>query len=130
MKTNNIILLTFVVFALIITGYYFALQTSSPERTAIPMDSLPMNVNISGSYVCLPYLDKDRAPSEECVFGLKTDDGVYYMVNFGASASAMKEFQERKHIKAKGFVVLKEALNTDQWVPYNMKGIFTITEKY
>lgn len=80
--------------------------------------------------MCLPYLDEARATSEECVFGLKTYDGVSYMVNFGASANAMTEFQSGAHITAKGFIVLKETLNTDQWASYNMKGIFTITEKY
>lgn len=79
--------------------------------------------------MCLPYLDKMRAQSEECIFGLQTDDNVYYMVNFGSSESAMEDFRAGKHITAKGFVVLKEALSTDHWAPYDMKGIFTITER-
>lgn len=94
----------------------------------IPVDSAAMNVTLTGTYVCLPFLDSKTPPSEECVFGLKTDDGVYYMVNFGQSASAKEQFDKRTHITAEGFVVPKEALSTNHFVPLNMKGIFTITK--
>ncbi len=129
MKSNNILLIAAGVLALIIAGYYFVAPRLSPPHITPPIDSVPTNVTLSGTYVCLPYLDKARATSEECEFGLKTDDGVYYMVNFGASANAMTEFQNGARITAKGFVVPKEAVSTDHWVPYDMKGIFTITER-
>jgi hypothetical protein len=102
----------------------------SNKKIAVPEDAaIPQNVTLSGTYVCLPFIDTKMPTSEECVFGLKTDDGVYYMVNFGQSAFAKEQFDKRAHITAEGFVVPKEALSTDQWVPYNMKGIFTITER-
>lgn len=97
------------------------------HRDTAPLDPTPQNVTLSGTYVCLPHTDTAGPQSKECAFGLKTDDGVYYAVNFGQSASAMAQFQSKGHIKAEGFVVIKEALNTDQWNKYNMKGIFTIT---
>ncbi len=118
------------VFILLIVGYYFILLYFLKPRNTLPVNSVPTNVILSGAYVCVPYLDKAKAAPVECVFGLKTDGGEYYMVNFGATANAMTEFQNGAHIRAKGFVVLKEALNTDQWALYNLKGIFTITEKY
>lgn len=95
------------------------------SREAI--DPTPQDVTLSGTYVCLPHLDTGGPQTEECAFGFKTDDGVYYAVNFGASANAMNQFQGGAHITAKGFVVLKEALNTNRWNTYNMKGIFTVT---
>ncbi|MEN9582562.1 MAG: hypothetical protein RL641_516 [Candidatus Parcubacteria bacterium] len=102
---------------------------ASNKKITIPLDTAtPQNVTLSGTYVCLPFIDTKMPTSGECVFGLKTDDGVYYMVNFGQSASAKEQFDKRAHITALGFVVPKEALNTDHWVPYNMKGIFTITK--
>lgn len=103
------------------------LHKNSPQDIA-PIDGVPMNVTLSGTYVCLPLLDTKIPPVEECVFGLQTDDGLYYMVNFGQSASAKEQFDKRAHITALGFVVIKEALSTDQWVKYNMKGVFTITK--
>jgi hypothetical protein len=90
------------------------------------LDPTPRNVTLSGTYVCLPHLDTSGPQTEECAFGLKTDDGVYYAVNFGASAGAMKRFQSGAHITAEGFVVITEALSTDHWQHYNMKGIFTV----
>lgn len=123
MDTKKILLVLTAVMVLAFAGYSVSRMENSP------VDSTMQSIALSGTYVCLPYVDPSKDPSKECKFGLKTDDGVYYAVNFGASASAMEEFQNRKHIIAKGFVVPKEALNTDQWVPYNMKGIFTITER-
>jgi hypothetical protein len=63
----------------------------------------------------------------ECAFGFQADNGDYYAVNFGASADAMNQFQSNEHVTAEGFVAVKEALSTNQWDKYNMKGIFTIT---
>jgi hypothetical protein len=100
------------------------------ENSDNSLNSLPKDITLSGNYVCLPHINELKSSSTDCVFGLKTDNGEYYMVNFGAGASAMPEFQSGKHITAKGFVVIKEALSTDQWVNFNMKWIFTITERY
>ncbi len=99
-----------------------------PRVNIAPTDGAPLNVTLSGTYVCLPLIDTQATPTDECVYGLRTDDGLYYMVNFGQSAAAKEQFDKRAHITAEGFVVPKEALSTDQWVKYNMKGIFTITK--
>jgi hypothetical protein len=98
------------------------------NKTGDSLDPTPQNVTLSGTYVCLPHLNSGEVQIAECVFGLKTDDGVYYMVNFGASANSMELFQHGAHITAEGFTVIKEALSTNQWDAYNMKGIFTITK--
>jgi hypothetical protein len=98
------------------------------RQDILPINGGPITITLSGTYVCLPFIDTKMPASGECVFGLKTDDGVYYMVNFGQSASAKQQFDKRAHITAEGFVTPKEALSTDHWVPYNMKGIFTITK--
>lgn len=92
------------------------------------LDSTPQSATLSGTYVCLPHLDTTGPQTEECAFGLKTDDGIYYAVNFGASATAMEQFKSNAYVTAEGFVVIKEALSSNQWAKYNMKGIFTITK--
>lgn len=122
-------LLFIVIGIVVLVGCYGVFQSFLEDSQSEILDPTPLAVTLSGTYVCLPLINSSTTPSEECVFGLKTDDGVYYMVNFGQSASAMQEFQDRKHITAKGFVVLKETLNTDHWAPYNMKGILTMTER-
>jgi len=93
-----------------------------------PLDPTPHNITLTGTYLCLPHLDTSGPQTEECAFGLKTDEGVYYAVNFGQSENAMELFRSGARITAEGSVVIKEALSTDQWAKYNMKGIFTITK--
>jgi hypothetical protein len=64
----------------------------------------------------------------ECAFGVKADDGNYYAINFGASADAMEQFQSGARVTANGFFVPIEALSTEQWSNYAIRGIFTVTE--
>lgn len=103
---------------------YFGRMQTKPE----PLDPTPRQVTLSGTYECLPHLDTSGPQTTECAFGLVTDEGEHYAVNFGQSATAMEQFQAGAHIRAEGFVVIKEALSTDQWQKYNMKGIFTVTK--
>lgn len=117
-----------VALAIAVVGYFFFSNVSPQGMGAQNLDATPQQATLSGTYTCLPHLDTTGPQTEECAFGLKTDDGVYYAVNFGASANAMEQFQSGTHITAEGFVVIKEALSTNQWAKYNMKGIFTITK--
>ncbi len=130
MNTKNIVIGLVVLVAAAAAVYFFVPNASSylPQfGTTKNLDATPQNVTLSGTYTCLPHLDTTGPQTEECAFGLKTDDSVYYAVNFGQSAGAMEQFQAGAHITAEGFVVIKEALSSNQWQKYNMKGIFTIT---
>ncbi len=126
MSTKNTTLAVLVVLIVGAIGYSTFFKASPVPLEEL--DSTPRNVTLSGTYVCLPRLDQSGPQTDECTFGLKTDDGVYYAVNFGASGTAMEQFMSGKHITAGGFVVIKEALSSDQWAKYDMKGIFTITD--
>lgn len=105
----------------------FYLMPREKDVAKVPLDPTPQRMTISGTYECLPHLDTTGPQTQECAFGLKADDGTHYAVNFGASADAMSQFQGGKHVTAEGFLVIKEALSTNQWDKYDMKGIFTIT---
>lgn len=108
------------VLALVIAGCYAYKSKSSS-------DAAPQTVTLSGTYVCLPHADTTGPQTDECKFGFKTDDGDYYAVNFGASAEAMAQFQDKAHISAEGFIVARELLSSSEWMKYTMKGVFTIT---
>jgi hypothetical protein len=127
--TKNILLVIGAVIALGLVSYlgFFNVTENEVANNPDNLDPTPRQVTLSGTYVCLPHLDTTGPQTEECAFGLQTDDGDYYAVNFGASQDAMTQFMSGEHITADGFVVIKEALSTDQWAKYNMKGIFTIT---
>ncbi len=106
---------------------YIAVSLFLPTREAAVLDSTPRNVTLSGTYGCLPHADTSGPQTMECAFGLQTDDGDWYAVNFGASENAMEQFQSGVHVRAEGNVVIKEALSSDYWQKYDMKGIFTVT---
>ncbi len=127
---NNKLAITLTGLILILGIAYFVttqLTAREPAVTGPGADGTPYNVTLSGTYTCLPHAETSGPQTMECAFGLKTDDGDYYAVNFGASANAATQFQSGAHIRAEGNVVIKEALNSDQWQKYNMKGIFTVT---
>ncbi len=129
MTNKNLIIGICLVIAVVLVGYFFSPVSSVPTLNSNDnLDPNPRNVTLSGRYVCLPHLDTTSPQTKECAFGLLTDDGVYYAVNFGQFGNSMEQFQSGEHITAEGFVVIKEALSTDQWAKYNMKGIFTITK--
>lgn len=128
MTTQNKLLAAAGLVAVCLGIYMIFISFSGDSLSPESLDPTPQNVTLSGTYVCLPHLNTSGAQTTECAFGIKTDDGVYYAVNFGQSADAMTQFRGGAHITADGFVVIKEALSTDQWQKYNMKGIFTITK--
>lgn len=125
---KNSLLIPFAVLILATAGYFLTVNLSERTNDSKQLDATPYNVTLSGTYTCLPHADTSGPQTMECAFGLQTDDGDNYAVNFGASADAMSQFQSGAHITAEGFVVIKEALSSDHWSKYNMKGIFTITK--
>ena len=124
MNTKHLTILLAIL--LIIAGTLLVIRpTLAPQTT--DLDPTPQNVTLSGTYECLPHIDKAGPQTEECAFGLRTDDGIHYAVNFGQSQNAAMQFRAGLYIQAEGFTVIKEALSTDQWAKYDMAGIFTIT---
>jgi hypothetical protein len=126
MTTTHKTIIAIAILIIIICGAGYL--ANKKDTAPVDLDTTPKNVTLSGKYVCLPHLDTKGPQTEECAFGLEVDEGIYYAVNFGASADAMMQFKSGEYITAEGSVVIKEALSSDQWQKYNMKGIFTITK--
>lgn len=126
MKT---IALGIIAILVVVVGYFFILELTGQgvQKQEAPIDSTPKSITLVGTYLCLPHIDTTGPQTEECAFGIQADTGEFYAVNFGASAQAMQQFQANARVRAEGFVVPKEALSTDQWNKYDMKGIFTVT---
>jgi hypothetical protein len=116
------------VLLLLIIGVGYIGYVEMNTKKVAPVDAVPQAMTLSGTYVCLPHIDTTGPQTEECSFGLQGDSGEYYAVNFGASAEAMQQFQSGANITAQGFFVPKEAMSTNEWAKYNMKGMFTITK--
>lgn len=126
--TQKNILLIAVSIAILITGYFFFPGLSVSRDQVRDLDPTPKNVTLSGTYACLPHINNTGPQTMECAFGIKTDSGDYYAVDFGPDLNSPDQFQSGKHITAEGWVVIREALSSDHWFKYNMKGIFTITK--
>lgn len=88
----------------------------------------PEMVTMTGTYVCLP-LASGAAATADCAFGIRTDGGEYYAVNFGARAGSMADFRDGVRITAKGTIILTKDLNPNNWEKFTSKGLFTILEK-
>lgn len=111
----------------LVVGYFFILELNKDSIQDVVIDPTPQPMVLEGTYLCLPHIDTSGPQTEECAFGIQADTGEFYAVNFGASAQAMQQFQANARIRAEGFFVPKEALSTDQWQKYDMRGIFTVT---
>lgn len=110
----------------LVAGYFVILQLNTPRPLGEIIDPTPSPMTMTGTYLCLPHAP-GYPQTEECAFGIQADSGEFYAVNFGQSADSMQQFQTNARIRAEGFFIPKEALSTDQWNKYDMKGIFTVT---
>ncbi len=115
-----------------IGGYVMTRPSPASSRTPVaptaPSSVTPGAVSLSGTYTCLPFLD-GSIPQNDCAFGVKTDAGEFYAVNFSASAGSMADFNAGAHITAQGTIIPRENLRPDNWKKFSMSGLFTITEK-
>ena len=95
-------------------------------RAVNERNALPHQVTMEGTYLCVPRLP-GQMTNDLCVPGLQTDDGTFYLVDFG-QASTTAQFERNARVAAEGFLTPKEALNSDHWWPYDFTAVFTITK--
>lgn len=97
-----------------------------PEN-ALPND-VPRRVSLSGTYVCLPHRNQNGPQTLECAFGLKTDTGEYYAIDFSAMSQTPPSVATGDTISANGLLVPIEQISSDQWRIYPIEGIFSVTD--
>ncbi len=66
----------------------------------------------------------------ECAFGIKTDDGKYYEMDFNLMSQMQpSDLQTGQRISANGTFTPIEMLSTDMWRNnYNIVDIFSVTD--
>ena len=79
---------------------------------------------VQGEYVCLPHKDTEGPQTLECAFGIKADDGTHYALSMNDELQS--QFQTGKRAVVEGLIVPTEALSTDQWRKYDMKGVMQV----
>lgn len=83
---------------------------------------------LSGEYLCLPHTDQTGPQTEECAFGIKTDVGEYYAVDFNQMPDFQLELSAGKRFTANGTITPIERLSSNHWQKYPVVGIFSITD--
>ncbi len=137
---NRNILIGAVVLVVLFVGYSSLRQgststpnggTPSEERVETKGENVTQKaetVTLSGTYVCLPPVAGGTVTAD-CAFGIHTDEGEYYAVNFGAGAGSMADFRDGERITAKGTIILTKDLKPNSWAKFTSQGLFTILEK-
>lgn len=87
-------------------------------------------MTLSGNIVCLPHKDTTGPQTLECAFGLQTEEGTYYALDFGSMSQPAPTLKGNEHITANGIFVPIETLSADHWQKYDIEGIFAVTDSF
>jgi hypothetical protein len=88
----------------------------------------PYRAILSGEYVCLPHADKSGPETMECAFGIRTDLGEYFAVDFSLMSETNPGIEVGERFSANGTVTPIEMLSAYQWQKYDVVGIFSVTD--
>ncbi len=80
-----------------------------------------------GEYVCLPHKDKTGPQTLECALGLKSHEGEYFALDTSSiDQNYIQKLQVGAHVFIEGDFVPVEALSSDHWQTYDIKGIVKV----
>lgn len=105
----------------------FALNRSAYNEKQDGGEIAAYRATLTGEYVCLPHTDTGPQ-TDECAFGIKTDAGDYYALDFNLSSQAQQELTTGDRFSASGVITPIELLSTDHWRQYPVIGIFSVTD--
>lgn len=88
----------------------------------------PYRAELSGEFVCLPWVDTRMPQTTECAFGLRTQGGEYYAIDFNLMSQDRLGLTVGDRLRAWGLVTPVERLSTDHWRKYPIRGIFSVTD--
>jgi hypothetical protein len=100
------------------------------EKQAVPGEEVvPYRATLSGEYLCLPYATSTDPATEECVGGLKTEVGEYYVIDFNLmSQVASTDLSLGDRITVTGVIAPLESLDVDSWQFHSVAGVFSVTD--
>lgn len=125
-QSKNKSLLLSIAILLITAGAFYLALNMNPKT--VPEETFePYQATLSGTYLCLPHVDTSGPQTMECAFGLQTDDGIYYAIDFNLMSQTPPQISTGQRITANGVVTPVERLSTDHWRKYPIKAIFSVT---
>lgn len=127
MKTLAVVL--GVVLLALIIGFFALNSYIYTEKQADPNETMePYRASLEGEYLCLPHVDTSSPQTDECAFGIKTDVGEYYAVDFMLMSQTAPQLVTGDRFRANGLITPIERLSTDHWRQYPVEGIFSVTD--
>lgn len=103
-------------------------EPTNVEPSPSPITDLPKTVTLEGEYTCIPHKDTSEPQTMECALGIKATDGQYYSLDTQELGSnPIMDLATGSRLQVEGILVPLEALSTDHWRIYNMRGIIRVT---
>lgn len=119
-----------VVTVLALFGIFFAFNNYIYNQKQAPpsQDITSYTGTLTGKYVCLPHRDTSGPQTLECAFGMQTDSGEYYAIDWGTDSAQMMTVQTGERFTATGLITPIALLSSDHWNKYDIVGIFSIRD--
>jgi hypothetical protein len=116
----------FIAIILLLIGMGYLITSSSKSN---PNDEgASQEVTLDGKTICLPHKDTSGPQTLECAFGIKTGEGDNYALDLSAlSPENQLEINTGEEIQVIGIVVPIEAISSDTWQKYDVKGIMQVS---
>jgi hypothetical protein len=128
MKRNGIYrFITASLLMLVAVALFFAQNNQVPPAEVVT-DTEPYRATLAGEYVCLLHKDTASPQTDECAFGLHTEGGEYYAIDFNLMSQMHKPLSVGDTLSAAGVVTPIERLSSNHWQKYEVKGIFSVTD--
>lgn len=122
-----VLLIVFIALAILAGGYLLLLSAQGVPDVVVQEKPTQEAQILEGTYVCLPRVDGKK--TTECTPGLKVGEE-YYALDLArlTGAGVTTNFTNGTNIVAAGVVVAAEAISSDQWKVYPIKGIMAVEE--
>lgn len=112
----------FLILLVILGVGFFVHSLWSSKQTEIISE--PQRATLSGEYVCL----STSSNEDHCEYGLKTDSGEYYIVNFYLMFQTADPLVVGQHFSANGVIVQLQEEELKKWAQYPVVGMFSVTD--
>lgn len=86
----------------------------------------PYEATLSGEYVCLESTGPGISQTMECAFGIKTQSGEQYALDFG-EGDVGSQFVAGETVSVSGVITPLARLSSDHWQKYGIQGIFSVS---
>lgn len=116
--------------ALVAVVLLLGFTRSAPRVTPPAVLPVPPSATstVQGEFTCLPHRNTSGPQTLECAFGLQADSGDYYALDLSAVAPDASAYPMGEYYTVRGLITPVEALSSDFWQKYNIRGIIRVAE--